>query len=177
MVVSLAADCPNPNAGLGASDLAVSEEPNDDPEAGAPNGEALVVLVEALGADDPPKPNEDPVEGADCPKGVAGVVDALDAEPKVKEGVVADLGASAAGVAGFPNENPPNGLAFAAGAAAGAGVGAAGVVEAPNVNPADGGWADGVVDDDWPKEKLPNGAEEVGAAAGVDAYILSSNQS
>lgn len=147
MVVSLGADCPKPNAGLGASGLAVSEEPNDTSEAGAPNGEALVVVVD-LATEDPPKPNEDPVDEADCPKGVAGVVDALDAEPKVKEGVVADLGASAAGVAGLPNENPPNGLAFAAGATAGAGVGAAGVVEAPNVNPADGGWVDGVVDDD-----------------------------
>jgi hypothetical protein len=167
LVVSLDAVCPKPKAGLCASVGLTVSEPNEDPEAGAPNGEAFVV---GLGADDPPKPNEDPVDGADWPKGVAaGVVDALE-DPKVKEGVVADFGASAAGVAvaGLPNENPPKGLAFAAAAGAGVGVGAAGVVEAPNVKPADMGWVEGVVDDDWPKEKLPNGA-----AVGVDAYEIS----
>ena len=72
--------------------------------------------------------------------------------------------------AGLPNENPPNGLGFAAPAA---GAACAGVVEAPNENPADG--ADGAVDEAYPKEKEPNGEAEVGAAAGVGvgAYAIS----
>ena len=74
--------------------------------------------------------------------------------------------------AGLPNENPPNGLGFAA-PAVGAGAAGAGVVEAPNENPADG--ADGAVDEACPKEKEPNGEAEVGAAAGVgiEAYAIS----
>jgi len=94
-------------------------------------------------------------------------VDGVEPEPKLNAGVEDDVGvASVELAAGLPNENPPNGLGFAA-AGAGVGVGAAGVVEAPNENPADG-VVEGA-DDAWPNEKEPNGDDEAGAAAGVGA--------
>jgi hypothetical protein len=96
-------------------------------------------------------------------------VEGVEPDPKLNAGVEDGVGvASGELAAGLPNENPPNGLAFAA-AGAGVGVGAAGVEEAPNENPADG-VVEGAVDA-WPKEKEPNGEDEAGAAAGVGAYV------
>ena len=176
--VSLVSFCPKLNDALGfsacASDLAVCPKPNEDPEAGAPNGEAAELAVLGVEFDDPPKPNVEVLEGVELwPKLVEVEVEGVEPEPKLKAGVEDDVGvASVELAAGLPNENPPNGLGFAAcGAGAGVGAGAAGVDEAPNENPADG-VVEGAADA-WPNEKEPNGEDEAGAAAGVGAYNVS----
>jgi len=173
-LVSLVSFLPKPKDALGfsasVSVLAVCPNPNEDPEAGAPKGEAVELAVLGVDAADPPKPNVEVVEGAELwPKLVEVEVEGLEPEPKLNAGVEDDVGvASVELAAGLPNENPPNGLGFAAaGAGAGVGAGAAGVDEAPNENPADG-VVEGA-DDAWPKEKEPNGEDEAGAAAGVGA--------
>jgi hypothetical protein len=169
---SLESFCPKLKEDLGfsasASVLAVCPNPNEDPEAGAPKGEAAELAVLGVDAADPPKPNVEVVEGAELwPKLVEVEVEGVEPEPKLNAGVEDDVGvASVELAAGLPNENPPNGLGFAA-AAAGAGVEVAGVDEAPNENPADG-VVEGA-DDAWPNEKEPNGEEEDGAGAGVGA--------
>jgi hypothetical protein len=149
--------CPKPKVDLGFSAsvsgfaelLVVCPKPKEELETGAPNGEAFEVTVLGVEVEDP-KPNVilDPVDGVEfCPNEVDVEVEGFDPDPKLNAGVEDDDDASVvaegAGVAGLPNENPPNGLALAA---AGAGAGA-GVDEAPNVNPADGAPADGAADD------------------------------
>jgi len=68
-LVSLVLLCPKPKDALGfsasASVLAVCPNPNEDPEAGAPNGEAVELAVLGVEAADPPKPNVEVVEGAE----------------------------------------------------------------------------------------------------------------
>jgi hypothetical protein len=169
---SLVSFWPKPKEALGFSAsvpvLAVCPNPNEGPEAGAPKGEAAELAVLGVEAADPPKPNVEVVEGAELwPKLVVVEVEGVEPEPKLNAGVEDDVGAASVELAaGLPNENPPNGLGFAA-AGAGAGVGAAGVDEAPNENPADG-VVEGA-DDAWPNEKEPNGEDEAGAGAGVGA--------
>jgi len=179
-LVSLVPFCPKPKDALGfsacASDLAACPNPNEDPEAGAPNGEAAELAVLGVEVDEPPKPNVEVLEGVELwPKLVEVEVDGVEPDPKLKAGVEDDVVvASVELAAGLPNENPPNGLGFAAdgaGADAGVGTGAAGVDEAPNENPADG-VVEGAADA-WPNEKEPNGEDVAGAAAGVGAYHVS----
>jgi hypothetical protein len=163
--------CPKPKEALGfsasVSVFAVCPNPNEDPEAGAPKGEAAELAVLGVDAADPPNPNVEVVEGAELwPKLVEVEVDGVEPEPKLKAGAEGVGVASVELAAGLPNENPPNGLGFAA-AGADVEVGAAGVDEAPNENPADG-VVEGA-DDAWPNEKEPNGEDEAGAGAGVGA--------
>lgn len=123
----------------------------------------VAVLLDEL------NPNDDPVDGAVLPKEVEVEVVGVDPDPKLNAGV--EVGASVEGVAaGLPNENPPNGLDFAA-AGAGVAVGA-GAEDAPNEKPADA-VVDGAADEDCPKENEPNGDDVDGVAAGAGAYEIS----
>jgi hypothetical protein len=172
-LVSLVSFCPKPKEALcfsaSVSVLADCPKPNEDPEAGAPKGEAAEPAVLGVDAAEPLKPNVEVVEGAELwPKLVEVEVEGVEPESKLKAGAEGVGVASMELAAGLPNENPPNGLGFGA-AGAGAGVGAAGVDEAPNENPAEG-VVEGA-DDAWPNEKEPNGEDEAGAAAGVGAWV------
>jgi len=68
-LLSLVSFCPKPNEALGFSDsalgLADCPNPNEDPEAGAPKGEAAEPAVLGVDVADPPKPNVEVVEGAE----------------------------------------------------------------------------------------------------------------
>ena len=68
-LLSLSSFCPKLKEALGfsasASVLAVCPNPNEDPEAGAPKGEAAELAVLGVDVADPPKPNVEVVEGAE----------------------------------------------------------------------------------------------------------------
>jgi hypothetical protein len=89
-------------------------------------------------------------------------VEGVEELPKLKAGFGVSAGALAvAGLAGAPNENPPNGLGFAGGAAGAAGAlgGAAGE---PKEKP---------VEAVWPNENVPKGDAAAWHCQSVELHV------